>query len=189
MSQEFLLPLSTDFAPEAGRRRVRLPVLGARGGDHATIYYFLQSIFQGPPRTEFNASLQDPSYEPSDRLLLWQKRRIAAHVRLTHRTMQLGSTTIPIARLTALGVAPEHRNQGFGTHLLRAAENRMTAGGALVGVLRTSLPHFFRRTGWALCGQPSYRRADARALLSSPPPPPAHSPLAAMGAGGIGADL
>jgi predicted N-acetyltransferase YhbS len=167
MSQEFVLPPSTDLASEAaGRRRVRLPVLGARGGDHATIYYFLQSIFQGPPRTEFHAALQDPFYEPTDRLLLWQKRRIAAHVHLTHRTMHLGATTIPVAGLTALGVAPEHRSQGFGTHLLRAAESRMTAAGALVGVLRTSLPHFFRRTGWALCGQPSYRRADARSLLA-----------------------
>ena len=33
-------------------------------------------------------------------------------------------------------------------------------------MLRTSIPHFFRRTGWALCGQPSYRRANARALLA-----------------------
>jgi len=80
--------------------------------------------------------------------------------------MHFGSATIPVAGLTGLGVAPEHRNQGLGTHLLRAAESRMAIGGALVGVLRTSLPHFFRRSGWALCGQASCRRADARALLA-----------------------
>ena len=42
----------------------------------------------------------------------------------------------------------------------------MAGSGALVGLLRTSLPQFFRHTGWALCGQASYRRADARALLA-----------------------
>ena len=107
MSQESVLPLSTELVSEAaGRRRVRLPVLEARGGDHATIYYFLQSVFQNPSRAEFRASLQDPFYEPCDRLLLWQKRRIAAHVHLTHRTMHFGSVTIPVAGLTGLGVAP-----------------------------------------------------------------------------------
>ncbi len=110
--------------------------------------------------------MQDPFYEPCDRLLLWQKRRIAAHVHVTHRTMHFGSATIPVAGLAGLGVAPEHRNRGLGTHLLHAAESRMAIGGALVAVLRTSIPHFFRRTGWALCGQASYRRADARALLA-----------------------
>ena len=167
MSHEPISPPPTDFLPEpTARRRVRLPVFGASGGDHATIYYFLQSIFQAPSRTEFHASLQDPFYEPDDRLLLWQKRRIAAHVHVTHRTMHFGSVAIPVAGLAGLGVAPEHRNQGLGTHLLCAAENQMSMSGALVGVLRTSIPHFFRRTGWALCGQASYRRADARALLA-----------------------
>jgi predicted N-acetyltransferase YhbS len=141
-------------------------VLGARGGDHATIYYFLQSVFQNPSRAEFHASLEDPFYEPYDRLLLRPKRRIAAHVHITHRTMHFGSAAIPMAGLAWLGVAPEVRQRGLGTHLLRAAENRMAIGGALVAVLRTSLPRFFRRTGWALCGQASYRRADARALLA-----------------------
>ncbi len=167
MSQESVLPPSTDFAPRpTAHRRVRLPVLGARGGDHATIYHFLQSVFQNPSQTEFQASLEDPFYEPYHRLLLRQKRRIAAHVHITHRTIHFGSATIPVAGLAWLGVAPEHRNQGLGTHLLRAAESRMVIGGALVAMLRTSTPRFFRRTGWALCGQASYRRADARALLA-----------------------
>jgi hypothetical protein len=42
----------------------------------------------------------------------------------------------------------------------------MRVDGALVGMLRTSRPHFFRKSGWALCGQSNYRRADARALVA-----------------------
>ena len=121
--------------------------------------------FQGPSRAEFNASLEDPFYEPFDRLLLRHKRRIVAHVHLTHRTMHFGAMPIPAAAWVA-GRRAGTPGQGLGTHLLRAAESRMAIGGALVGMLRTSIPRFFRRTGWALCGQASYRRADARALLA-----------------------
>ena len=63
MGLESVLSLPTDLASQGlARRRVRLPVLRAEGGDHATIYYFLQTVFQGPSREEFHASLEDPFY-------------------------------------------------------------------------------------------------------------------------------
>jgi predicted acetyltransferase len=167
MSEEPVSFASAELIPpRTVGRRVRLPVLRAQGGDHATIFYFLQGVFQGPSATEYNASLEDPFYEPFDRLLLRQKRRIVAHAHVTHRTMHFGSMPIPASGLSWLGVAMEGRGQGLGMHLLRAAESRMSIDGALVGVLRTSIPRFFRRTGWALCAQPSCRRANARTLLA-----------------------
>ena len=39
------------------RRRCRLPVVHAGGGDHAAAYFFLKPVFQAPTREEFNASL------------------------------------------------------------------------------------------------------------------------------------
>jgi predicted N-acetyltransferase YhbS len=167
MSQESVSPRPTDLAPQkAGRRRVRLPVLRAEGGDHGAIFYFLQTVFQAPSRADFHASLEDPFYEPSDRLLLRRQRRIVGHVHAIHRTIHFGPVAIPAAGLGWLGIAQEHRNEGLGAYLLHAAECEMQDSGALVGMLRTSIPHFFRRTGWALCGQASYRRANARALLA-----------------------
>ncbi len=167
MSRVALSRTSNDSAAEASApRRVRLPVVRAEGGDHAAIYYFLQSIFQAPSVAEFHTSLADPFYEPYDRLLLRRERRIVAHVHTTHRAMHFGPLKIPVEGLEWLGVASEYRQRGLGTYLLRAAENQMQSGGALVGMLRTSIPRFFRRTGWALCGQPSCRRADARAVLA-----------------------
>ena len=54
----------------------------------------------------------------------------------------------------------------------------MTQSGALVGLLRTRIPHFFRRTGWALCGGSSGCAATsacrARATLGTRPRPPPH---------------
>jgi predicted N-acetyltransferase YhbS len=150
-----------------GGRAVRLlPVVPASGGDHAAVYYFLTSIFQGPSRNEFRASLEDPFYEPHDRLLLRQGDQIAAHVHLTHRVMQFGSLRLPVAGLGWLATSPQCRGQGLGTRLLLAAERHMAQHGALVGLLRTRIPHFFRRTGWALCGRHIYSRADARGVLS-----------------------
>ena len=169
---------------------MRLPVIRAAAGDHATIYYFLQAVFQGPSPAEFHASLEDPFYEPFDRLLLRQKRRIVAHVHVTHRTMHFGPVRIPAAGLGWLGVAPEHRGQGLATHLLRAAESRMEIGGALVGMLRTSIPALFPPHGLGVVRsaglsprQSARHPCPALGPRPGPPPPPplAHPPLAPMG--------
>ncbi len=150
----------------SGCRRVRVPVLSATGGDHTAIYHFLQGVFQGPTRAEFRSSLEDPFYEPHDRLLIKRGSQITVHIHLTHRMMQFGSVQLPAAGLGWLGILPECRGRGLATHLLRAAEKQMAQSGALLGLLRTSIPHFFRRTGWAVCGRYSHSRADARAVLA-----------------------
>ncbi len=148
------------------RRRVRLPVVRASAADHPTVFYFLQSVFQGPSAGEFQAALDDPFYEPHDRLLLRQRRRIVAHVHIVHRTMHLGAAAIPVAGLSWLGVAAEFRGQGLGAYSLRAAEVQMEMDGALLGTLRTSAPRFFRRAGWTPCAADSFRRVDACGLLA-----------------------
>ena len=50
--------------------------------------------------------------------------------------------------------------------MLAAAQRQAAEDGALVGLLRTSIPHFFRRAGWALCGQPSSSQAATRTVLA-----------------------
>lgn len=148
------------------RRRVRSPIIPAAGSDHAAVYYFLSEIFGGGIRSEFNVSVEDPFYEPHDRLLLRRMGRIVTHVHTTHRVMHFGSIQIPVAGLGWLATLPQCRRQGLGTHLLAAAEKQMAQSGALVGLLRTKIPHFFRRTGWALCGKHSSCRAGTHAVLS-----------------------
>ena len=110
--------------------------------------------------------MEDPFYEPHDRLLLRRMGRIVAHVHVTHRVMHFGPIQIPVAGLGSLATLPQCRLQGLGTHLLTAAEKQMAQSGALIGFLKTKIPHFFRRTGWALCGQHDSSRAGAHALLS-----------------------
>ena len=99
MSQESVSPPSTDLVPrKADHRRVRLPVLRAEGGDHGAIFYFLQTVFQAPSRADFQASLEDPFYEPSDRLLLRRQRRAGG----------LGVEAEPARRLGGAELRREH---------------------------------------------------------------------------------
>ncbi len=135
-----------------GKRRVRNAVIRGTRADHAALGNFLAEIFGSRYPAEFHASLDDPLYAPSDRLVLRRMGRVIAHVHLTRRIMQFGSHSIPVAGLQGLATAADCRQQGLGTHLLMAAERQMAQSGALVGLLRTRIPHFFRRTGWALCG-------------------------------------
>jgi predicted N-acetyltransferase YhbS len=157
---------------EAGRRlsSVRgrdFSLRVAKPGDYPAIYHFLTSVFQGPSAAEFKASIEDPFCEPHDRLLIQHGSRIVAHAQLTHRSMQLGSLSIPVSGLHWLGAAPTVRGQGLGLDLLSAIEKRMADGGALVGLLSTSIPHFFRRSGWALCGRYCRSWAGARDVLAA----------------------
>jgi predicted acetyltransferase len=159
-------PFAEPVSTKPGARRVRIPIIEAAPADHAAIFYFLQSVFNGPSRGEFKAALGDPFYEPSDRLLIRRGRKIIAHAHVTHRVMHFGRLQIPVAGLGWLGVAAASRGQGLGRHLLLAAEKQMARAGALIGLLRTDIPYFFRRTGWALCGRHNYSRANARAIIA-----------------------
>jgi len=152
--------------PQTRGRRPRMTVVHGTGGDHMSVYYFLKTVFEGLARREFRASLEDPFYEPNDRLLVKQGNQIVGHVQITHRMMQFGPLQIPVAGLNDLAVSPEWHGRGIGSRLLEAAEQHMLRSGALVGLMCTGIPHFFRRTGWALCGRHSHSRADARAVLS-----------------------
>ena len=143
----------------------RMRVVPAVAGDHAAIYRLLTAIFQGPSRHEYKASLEDPFYEPHDRLLAKCGPRIVGHAHLTRRVMQFGSLGLPVTGLAWLGVLPELRGRGLGRRLLDAAEDQMAQDGALLGFLRTRIHHVFRPTGLVLCGRYSRSEAPARSEL------------------------
>ncbi|MBN2022091.1 MAG: GNAT family N-acetyltransferase [Pirellulales bacterium] len=143
-----------------------LRLVAASAADFPAIQYFLTEVFGRPVPTEYRLAKEDPFFEPHDRLLFKAPTQIVGHVHTTRRVMQLGPVAIPSAGIHWLGILPGFQGQGRGSRLLRAAECHATAQGALVGLLRTRIPHFFRRTGWALCGGDPRSQAPARAILS-----------------------
>ncbi|HVC99002.1 MAG TPA: GNAT family N-acetyltransferase, partial [Pirellulales bacterium] len=141
-------------------------VVQACAGDHPAIHQLLSAVFHAPSRDAFHASLDDPFYEPRDRVLVKRGERIVAHLHLTKRVMHLGPMKLPVSGLGWLCTLPEFRGLGFARQLLRAADRVMAADGAMLGLLSTRLPHFFRAAGWAVCGRQSQAHAGSRELLA-----------------------
>jgi predicted acetyltransferase len=124
--------------------------------------------------------MEDPFYEPHDRLLVKRGFRVLSHLQLAHRTMLFGQLALPVAGYHWLGTLPEFRNQGFAMRLLKEADQRVAESGAVLGLVRTSVPRFFHRAGWGLCGRHCSSQAKARevlALLHSEPALPPARPL------------
>ncbi len=152
--------LGTDYAKKEPRLQYATP------GDHAAVYNFLMTVFQGPPREAFLATLDDPFYEPSDRLLIKIGHRLLAHAHVSKRVIQFGPLTLPVAGLHWLATSPEFRGRGFARTLLKASHKLMVEDGSVLATLNTSEPHFFRTEGWAVCGRRCHSSACTRDLLS-----------------------
>jgi GNAT superfamily N-acetyltransferase len=162
--------ISSATAPSTNRGNARLPdpsqVAVGRAGDHPDVYQLLLAVFQGPSREEFYATQDDPTYEPANRLLLRHGGRLVSHLQLIPRTMGFGPLRLPVDRLAWLATLPEFRSQGFAGKLLEATSRVASGDAALFGLLRTRIPHFFHRWGWAVCGRHSRSRAKARNILA-----------------------
>lgn len=143
-----------------------LRLVAARSGDHAAIHRLLLSIFHGPSAAEFQAQLDEPLYEPTDRLLVKTGDRLAAHLRITKRVIRFGDLTLPAAGFMDLGTSHEFRARGFASALIDAGQQQAIREGALLGVTRTTAPELFRRQGWSVCGRHSFSVASPRQILA-----------------------
>lgn len=141
-------------------------LMSAVAGDHPAIQQVLSAVFQGTSRDTFHSSLDDPFYEPRDRLLIKKGYRILSHVHITQRVMHFGDLQFPVCGLQELATLPEARGRGYAGQLLKAADEAMRSEGAVLGLLSTRVPHFFRPSGWAVCGRHSHARARTRDLLA-----------------------
>lgn len=154
--------------------------------DHYPVLNLLQSVFQAPSAGDFQTQLEEPFYEPNQRIVVRQGARVVSHVRLCPREMHFGSLVIPVTSLTELATAPAWRRQGLASAVLAEAERHMEQDGAIAGVVRTDAPEFFVRRGWTLGGAHTWSEASARDLLAqlpaarlaSPPPTVAGEPAA-----------
>ncbi|MFL2870157.1 MAG: GNAT family N-acetyltransferase [Pirellulaceae bacterium] len=138
----------------------------ARTGDHPAIHRFLMNVFQCPSGTDYAAQLEDPYYEPTDRIVARLGSRIVGHARVQFRDMRFGPVTVPIAWLTEMAIAPEFRGQNIGSTIFEKCEHLMREQGACVGVLTTSKADFFKQCGWAVGIRHSFSTALPRNILS-----------------------
>jgi len=151
---------------KSGSRRAAWRVAPASPGDHPLIHQFLVSVFHQPSSTEFQAQLEEPSYEPTHRLLIKDGSQIIAHLRVMNREMQFGDLTLPVGIVSDLATLPEYRGQGCASTLMAAARKLLLDDGAAIGLLATDVPRFYTRLGWFVCGRHCYTASPPRAILS-----------------------
>jgi predicted N-acetyltransferase YhbS len=66
--------------------------------------------------------------------------------------IQLGDVRLRVGGINSLSTLPEYRKRGLGTAVMVAAHDRMRHLGCQVGLLRTSVPNWYRKLGWENAG-------------------------------------
>ena len=161
------LPASAAAAtssPKSAAERSEVTVGSA--GDHPAVQQLLSAVFQAPSRDEFSASLEDPFYEPCDRVLLKRGPQLLGHAHVASRVVRFDGDDLPASLLYRTAVLPEHRGRGHGRRLLDRVDDVMRSEGSLLGLLTTRVPHFFRRNDWVVCMRHSHASVGTRDLLA-----------------------
>ena len=107
-----------------------------------------------------------PSTSRTTGCLIKRGTQLISHLQITKRVMQFGPLKFPVDGIGWLGTLHEFRRRGLAGQLLRTAEKTMQRDGAVLGLLSTRIPRFFRPSGWAVCGRHSHARAGSRELLA-----------------------
>jgi predicted N-acetyltransferase YhbS len=110
--------------------------------------------------------MDDPSYQPADRLLVKNNDEIIGHIRQTWRTMRLGATGWPLCRHDYFAVPPEYRIRGIPEALFDAAERRVARRGLAVAECDAADAMFRSEKGWVRCGRYVFSQASPRDVLA-----------------------
>src|SRR5262245_12756182 len=70
-------------------------VVAGTASDHHAVFELLQRVFRAPSPDAFSISLEDPGYEPCDRLLLRRGDRLVGQVLLRSGQMLWGGQRAP----------------------------------------------------------------------------------------------
>ena len=144
----------------------RWEVTPARAGDHPSVRKLLASTLRRPSSVDFQSQLDDPYYEPNDRLLIKHGDQLLAHAHLTRRDMHFGSSVFPIVFANDFTTLPELRVHGIDNCLLDAVTAQVGHEGATLAAMRTTQPELFKSRDWFVCLRHSHSNASPREVLS-----------------------
>ena len=164
-------PMET--APEETNRSIlcatnpaSLRIVAAKASDHAAVEHFLCTRLRKISTQEFCHQLEEPWYEPGDRLLLKQRGQIIGHVRLHWRTMFFGKARWTICRAGCFSLLPEFHSYGLAEELIQAAEQAMSEQGALLGEGDLEDFEMVSTARWISCAEHVMSEADPRDILA-----------------------
>lgn len=141
-------------------------ILAGNAGHHALVLNLLVQIHQCSLVEDFQNRLDEPSYEPNDRLLLVRDGQLIGHARVSKQIGWFDQQRCPIAKLQDFAMLPEYHAAEFDASLLEVAESTAAQEGAVLGLVRTERPQWFEKHGWSRCRGQGHTRANTLDILS-----------------------
>lgn len=141
-------------------------IVTANAGDHARVLSLLIQQQQLPLADDFQSRLDEPGYEPANRLLLNHRGQLVGQVQLVPQTAWFEHERVPINSLRDLAVLEEFQLAGHLGPLLNAAEKAALADRAILAVTRTHAQDAFLARGWSVCRGQGYTQVNTRSLLA-----------------------
>lgn len=141
-------------------------LVAGHAADHRLIYELLRTNSAAPSAESFSSSLDEPSYEPTDRLLVKRGTKLLGHVQVLHRTAWFHGVRVPVASLERLATLPELRDAGYDRLLFAAAEQSLRATSAVVAFAHTDRAEMFRAAGWRELAAPPHTEANVHEVLA-----------------------
>ena len=141
-------------------------VVPANSGDHPLILKFLRQL-QVVHLSEFQQTLDCPTYEPNQRLIIRNRGEIIGHIRIIPRDLRFGASTITSYHLTEVSVLPEYRQAGCLRLLLAAVRQRAAANRIALITTDSNRPEILRRMGWSRIPTGTNVTTSPHSLLAS----------------------
>lgn len=141
-------------------------IVVGNAGDHSRVLAFLTQHYQVPLAEDFQSRLDDPSYEPTDRMLLVRGSDLIGHLQLSRQSAWFERERIPMAAIRDCAILPEMHPAELMAPLLATAESTALAEGAILAVARPDQPELFAANGWSTCRAQGHTQANTRALLA-----------------------
>jgi predicted acetyltransferase len=141
-------------------------IVVGNAGDHSRILSLLMQHYQTPLGDDFQSRLDEPSYEPTDRMLVVHHGQLIGQAQLSRQSAWFDHERMPVAALRDFVILPEMQSAGFREPLLETAEATALAEGAILAVARPEDPDFFAGRGWSLSRAQGHTQANTRALLA-----------------------
>lgn len=141
-------------------------VVAGAAGDHPLVLQMLVEANHAPFADDFQSRLDEPTYSPSDRLLVRRDRDILAHVHVVNHFAWFEGQRVPVVTLEDFAALPEFALAGYEGELLDSAETLAAGEGAVLAVALADAPEQFVRRQWSLIRGQGHTRASARAVLA-----------------------
>lgn len=141
-------------------------IVVGNAGDHGRVLTMLSQHYQVPLTDDFQSRLDEPCYEPSDRILVVHGSELIGHAQVSRQAAWFDHERIPIAAVRDFVIPTELQSTGLREPLLDMAESMALCEGGILATARPEQPEFFAAHGWSLFRAQGHTQANTRALLA-----------------------